>query len=335
LSNWASEFHLFPAKLPAWPITSSSGLPRPVSTSGQLTTDILRYIAWLQVHINREAIPDEDEFNDKAVNALKNIRQKYSLLKDIQDKKFYNLIGEVIRVFDNSGKISMYLSDYTENQHFYFQAYPLSENIGMLTRLSRDGDDYGYIKPKFNASNETKEWPGPYGKQAIQLSIYDQHALFVRERVKVGQWVKLRNVHVKFGSNGAHLEGFLRQDLGAHQDKIQVEVLTQAENPEMNDPNWKEAVRRKKQYWDKYKKQVKLLAEELKLDAKRKCEDEGEAVVKKPNRKMRRQEMMKQAEKKLTIREDNSATEQSPKRMYKAIRSWVDVNCDVQRCRSP
>jgi protection-of-telomeres protein 1 len=127
----------------------------------------------------------------------------------------------------------------------------MSGEVVMLLE-GRDGDKYGYTKSRPKTTND---WPGPFGKMSIQLTLYDGHATFVREQVKTKQWVLLKNVQVKFGRMGDCLEGFLRGDTDALDGKIQVQIIEQSEEPDENDIRWKEAVRRKLQWWAKFKRQ--------------------------------------------------------------------------------
>jgi protection-of-telomeres protein 1 len=290
LANYASEFHLLSAsKIPRtlpqhssvpWQSTPplKSRLPTPTETS---------YVIWANSRIGELLLPEQEEFQSKSMKAM-NVKDKFSLLKDVKPERFYNILGEVIRVYDGSaGTATLYISDYTANTLFYNNVW------GDGATEARDGDEFGYLKPK---SRKPKDWPGPYGKMSIQLTLYDGHADFVREKVKVNQWVLLNNVQMNFGKMGGCLEGFLRGDRDAFEGKVQVQVMEQSEEPDENDARWKEAVARKYQWWKKFKQQKQAILDEAAgLGDKRKRDDEEPLM----NSKQRRQERRAAAEAKV------------------------------------
>src|SRR5271154_4684305 len=113
LANWASDIQVFPAAQ-----ISSSLIPKTVaSKSASLSPAEAKYAAWLFNHIDQSLFPDAKEFQEKSSIAL-GAKDKYSLLKDIQADRFYDLIGEVIRVYERGGRVSLYLSDYTGHSLF-------------------------------------------------------------------------------------------------------------------------------------------------------------------------------------------------------------------------
>ena len=214
-----------------------------------------------------------------------NVRQKFCLLKDVKPDTFHDILGEVIRVFDGSSSVTVYLSDYTANSLFYNYAW------GGGTTEARDGDEFGYIKSR---TKTAKDWPGPYGKMTIQLTLFDGHADFIRdEKVQANQWLLLRNVQIKFGRMGGCLEGMLRGDRDAFEGKVYVQIMKHSDELEDNDVRWKEAVRRKHDWWKKFEKQKQdMLDEAAAVGDKRK---RGDEVVKK-NSKQRRKEQRAAAE---------------------------------------
>lgn len=284
LANFVSEFHCLPAfKIPKtvplkttdlWHSVSSSDSRRPSGAE-------LAYVIWANSHVEELALPGTHEFQQKARQAM-NVKEKFSLLKDVQSDCFHDILGEVIKVYDaSSGAVTLYLSDYTANTHFYNHVW----GNGAAPE-ARDGDEFGYIKTKPKAA---KEWPGPYGKMTIQLTLYDGNAEFVRdEKVKPKQWVLLKNVQIRFGRMGGCLEGFLRGDRNAFEGKVLIQVLERSDDPAQSDIRWKEALRRKLDWWNKFEKQKQdMLDEAAELGNKRKRN--GEEPTKK-NSKQRRQE---------------------------------------------
>jgi protection of telomeres protein 1 len=238
----------------------------------------MAYIIWANSHKMDIHLPSHHEFQEKVTRST-NVKDKFSLLKDVQSGRFYNILGQVIRVYDDSSHgLSVYLSDYTQNTHFF--NYVWNENPDA-------GDEYGYKKKKPQKKPE-QAWPGPYGKMSIQLTLYDAHAEFVREQVKVGEWVLMKNVQIKFGNMGGCLEGFLRGDPGRAEGSVNVEIMEQPEDPDQTDARWKEGVRRKCEHEKKFKAQSQALKdEEAGLGDKRKRYDEEGG---KSNAKKRRKE---------------------------------------------
>ena len=214
--------------------------PKPVET---------QYGILAKPHAKDLDIPSDHEFEEKVKQAM-NVKDKFSLLRDVKPDRFYNILGEVIKVHDvSSESVTVYLSDYTENSQFYNNA---SGEDGADSE-ARDGDEFGYTKSK--AKKTANSWPGPYGKRSIQLTLYDGHADFVRENVKVKQWVLLSNVQIKYGKMGGVLEGYLRGDRESFEGQVRVQIMEQAEKPEDNDDRWREAVQRQLEYKRKQEKQ--------------------------------------------------------------------------------
>jgi hypothetical protein len=95
---------------------------------------------------------------------------------------------------------------------------------------------------------------------------------------------------------GGVLEGFLRGDQG----RIGVKVIRQAEEPGENDVRWVEAVKRKHQWWKRFKAQRKAILDESADGGNKKRVGEE---PKKSNSKKRRREKRAAAEKKAAATE--------------------------------
>ncbi|KAH6723885.1 hypothetical protein BKA61DRAFT_587294 [Leptodontidium sp. MPI-SDFR-AT-0119] len=300
LARHTTEFHVLRASdIPGAPLTApkarwQSFPPRKFQPPGLAETN---YVIWAKSHANEMYLPSDHEFHERSVQAMK-VKDKFSLLKDVKPERFYNILGQVIKVHDTMNVMSVYLSDYTANSDFYNNAW---SGAGAASE-GRDGDEYGYTKSR---SKDTKDWPGPFGKLSIQLNLYDEHATFVREYVKVKQWVLLSNVQIKYGKMGGLLEGYLRGDRQRFDGKIQVRVMEKSEDPDGNDVRWKEGVRRSLEYWKKHEAQKEdILREDDGLGNKRKAEDEGSSKL---NSKQRRKERRAEAEKKVAASEAKAA----------------------------
>jgi protection-of-telomeres protein 1 len=290
LTNWSTVLNVFTAtQIPLWPLLSSNDLaPAIATTTPYPSLAEANYIAWLHHHMDKSDIPNDEEFKQNMTRAM-NVRDKYSLFKDLKCDHFYDLIGEVIRLYDSDGRISLYLSDYTPHSLFFNHAWGDTGDDG----TGRDGDEYGYTKSR---TKKAAEWPGPFGKMTLQLTVWDPHAAYIREQVKVGDWLLLRNVQSRMARMGGCLEGFLREDQKSYEGKIQVQILRQSTNPDENDSRWKDAVRRKQQWWAKFKEEKKNFLEEVTEEAhdkRNRDENEGSS---KSNGKKRRKEKRAAAE---------------------------------------
>ena len=235
--------------------------------------------------ISQIGLPTVEEFKGKAMRAL-NIKEKFGLLQDVKADCFYDLIGEVIKVYDGSaGCVTVYLSDYTANKSFH--NYEWREDG--VQAVGREGDEYGYT----SKTKKQDDWKGPFGKMTIQLTLYDSHAEFVRGKVEVGQWLLLKNVRIKYGKDGGRLEGVMHTD----GEKILVERMRQSDEPADNDARWKEAVRRRKEWWDKFKKQKQALREEesAEREGRKRGNDEPQKSTSKRRRKERRAAALEKA----------------------------------------
>ena len=242
------------------------------------------YVISANSRVNEIALPSNEAFQEKSMQAM-NVKEKFSLLKDVEVNCFYDILGEVIKVFDSqTGALTVYLTDYTENAQFFHHSWG---ETGQPAD-ARVGDEYGYTKSK---TKKVDEWPGPFGKLSIQLTMFDENAEFVREKVKVGQWILLSNVRMKYGKTGEILEGALHSE----GDRVMVQVMELGGESGAVDSRLKEAVHRK---WDEKKrfdKQKKEFLEEAGLGDKRK---RGNEKPSKNNSKKRRKERRAAGERK-------------------------------------
>lgn len=164
-----------------------------------------RYVSYLYHTIDKGAVPTQGEFSIK-VDMSKNVKKKFSLLQDVTDNKFHDLIVRVAREpYDLGDKVTLYVSDYTENDKFF--EYTREGVRDLDTR----GDVWGYTTHKSEGEGDVAEWVGPYGKKAMQITVYEPHARYAREMLQTGDWVHIKNVQIKYGADGRFLEGFIRE----------------------------------------------------------------------------------------------------------------------------
>ncbi|KAI3399343.1 hypothetical protein diail_7298 [Diaporthe ilicicola] len=255
LTSYRTDIHVYAAqKIPSRASSQSAAgalrsPPRHVSKNpGDKEHE---YVTWLYDTIDKECIPDQEAFSVRA-ELSKNIRDRFTLLSEVRDHVFTDLIVQVVREpFDLGDKICLWVSDWTENANFFHRTDDSPDwTDGMPVR---DGDPYGYTS-KFKKSTgpgaDEAKWRGPLGKRAIQLTCWEPHADFIRHQVEIGTWVHLRKVQIGYGNNSANLEGFLRgeREYSNFSDKINVQILDPQADGEKIDPRLRDAIRRKRDY---------------------------------------------------------------------------------------
>lgn len=257
------------APKPAVPDLSRSCFPSNCRGASRLPSSFeSEYISQLYQRLDKTNLPNQGQWEVHVIQS-QNVRDKFAELQKVETGQFYDIIVQVIRWHDGRGNITLWVSDYSENPGFFnhsIMSGELSEH--------QEGDPYGY-NAKFTKSKKKQDpvWTGPYGRRSMQITCYDEQAVAIRENeTKAGDWVKLRNIQVKYGSNGANLEGFLRHDESrAGIPKVNVYQLDPSEDPETMDPCLKNAIKRKRDYERSRKKEFKEVEEAATAGAKRKA----------------------------------------------------------------
>ena len=167
-------------------------------------------------------------------SAFQSRQEKFSLIKDIKVDTYYDLVGQVVKVFASHDRLDLYITDYTINSLLYNYEWGRDEESGVI----RDGDEYGYV-----ASRPKTQWKGPYGKRTLSLTLWNPHSYWAQTNVKENNFVFLRNVHIKW-SNDGKMEGVLHSDK-KWPDRIDVSIL---DIKDTEDDRVKDVLRRKKDY---------------------------------------------------------------------------------------
>lgn len=147
-------------------------------------------------------------------------KDKFALIRDVSHAQYCDLVGEVLKIHPSTGGgLEIYITDYTENRLLWHYETPeeKAETSGEL----RDGDAYGYLDQE-----KKNEWGGPYGRYTLQILLWAPHAYWTQANVRVGDFVFVRNVRIKFNqytSGVLKLEGVLHED---RQRPHQVDVRT-------------------------------------------------------------------------------------------------------------
>lgn len=166
-------------------------------------------------------------------------RDKFALVKDLQIQTFYDIVGQVVKIYPNMGRLEMYFTDYTSNNLLYRYEWdkPGTEN-------AQYGDEYNYL----SKHNRSTKWPGPLGQMTIMVTLWPPHSHFAQSNVKEGDYVLLQNVRAKLDRD-SKMEAALNTDK-LHPSKIQVKVLS-----DHSDDRVKDVLRRKREYAEKFKAQ--------------------------------------------------------------------------------
>lgn len=272
-------------------------------TIKQPAAELEAYVLWMFQKIDRAdfradfraGLPNNAQFSQLKRQSL-NVKDKFSLLHDVRHNKFADLIVRVVKTpYYDGVMISLWVSDYTENSCFFHKT---SDNAEWADgEPVRDGDPYGdtngWKKQAASMDSGAPNWDGPMGKMSMQITCWDPHADFVQEHVKMGDWIRLRNVQIKFGrasSSDCNLEGALREDRD-RPAQVNVELLDVRGNREKT--RLVEALRRKRDYEEKQKQ-----SHETDKEKKRKAEEPA-----KDNAKIKRQRTRKAIEKEQVTKE--------------------------------
>ena len=162
----------------------------------------------------------------------------FALIKAIDDGCFYDLVAQVVKVYYQSERVELYVTDYTSNDLLFHYHEEEDES-------TRDGDEYGYA----NAYRRPKaKWPGPWGKMILTVSLFPPHSEWAQTNVQVEDFVSLRNVRIKF-SKDLKFEGVMHTPR-YQEGRVNIKVLKDLDD---ND-DVKDVLRRKRDYWKKQKK---------------------------------------------------------------------------------
>lgn len=270
MTHFDTKFsHFEAAKIPKPPADPSVALVKShQKRQGQLSKADLGTVSRLYQEIDKDRIPTIERYEIQIAQSTK-VRDKFRELKDVADGCFCDTIVEIVKEpYDSGDKITLWVSDYTENSQFYNHLPPVTKNSD-----HQDGDPYGYVA-KFNkksSEGEKKPEQGPFGKRSMQITCWDPHVTAIRHgKLTKGTWVSIKNLQVKFGRNVANLEGYLREDRGAHGTKLGIFALDTTDRESMDDRHVA-ALKRHREYNRHRKSQLKEIEEAAHAGQKRKA----------------------------------------------------------------
>lgn len=301
LTNWKTKYLVFPVS------DLEKALSQPVmkvtlASQYQIRKDDVSYATWLYLRIK----PDGSEFQEKTAQASV-IKDKYSPLKDLEEDRYYNLLGEVVKKFEHGDKTTVYLSDYTANRRFYDYK---SSDAARGASEDRDGDEYGYTS-KF-ADSEEKDWPGPRGKLTIQLTLYDEHVASMMN-FQPQQWVEIRNVKVRMGSNSC-LEGRLHGGAGG------IWLVTKTREADEIDPRYKDGLRRRRAYEEALKNEVR---EQKDAESNGGLKRKSDAKSKSKNKKLKKERWAAVEEKRAVAEKRSTNSEEEDRAETLVLNKYI------------
>ncbi|PTB41948.1 hypothetical protein M441DRAFT_455954 [Trichoderma asperellum CBS 433.97] len=268
VTHWTTDIYLYSSsQIPHPPEGALKALrPQPRKTTHNPGQPIHEYVSVLYHSIDKSCIPSEAEFQDIKAKSI-TVNEKFKELKDIRVDTFVDVIVQLVRQpYDTGDRITLWISDYTENDSFFHFAWK-----GPVL-ADRPADPYGYESVMPYGASSGGEWKGPFGKRSMQVTCFDPHTTFIREQgLSFGSWVMLRNLQIKYGRNGANLEGFLREDRGSSGLKINITQMDITDTESL-DPRLKEAVRRKRDYQELKKDQMQQIFNASMAGKKRKSD---------------------------------------------------------------
>ena len=203
-------------------------------------------------------------------------RDKFSIIKDVQIDKYYDLVGQVVKIYPSNGNVELYITDYTSNPLLYNYVWgcPAEQDVN-----SREGDEFGYA-PR---SSVNGKWPGPFGQLTLTVTLWPDHCYFAQSNVKENHFVYLRNVRIRY-SKDKKVEGSMHTDR-KYPDKVDVSII----RDHGDDERVKNVLRRKMEYSEKFKAQSQCFVNDVR-GQKRKLEDGTKHMPKAQARKQKRQQ---------------------------------------------
>jgi protection-of-telomeres protein 1 len=183
-------------------------------------------------------------------------------LKDIHDNGYYDLVGEVVRIWMSACYTTIYWTDYTSNK--LVQSIVSGDEP---TDVQRDGDPYGYTE---GMSIKRKAWPGPTGKMCLQIFLWPPHSTWANNNITEKDLVFIKNVRIGTRTNMENLRADLNPDQ-RHPDQIDIRKL------KISDPRCKELLERREQYWQQAESKP---SEHLSKKEKKKRKRERERALK-------------------------------------------------------
>jgi len=160
-------------------------------------------------------------------------RTKFRLLKDVSENAYYDLVGEVVKLWRTDLYTTMYWTDYTPNK----LVQPITTGNEAIEK-DRDGDPYGFTSD----IRSRKEWTGPTGQLCLQIFLWPPHSHWASHNVSEGDIVFIRNVRIGTRNNDKYLRADLNEDQ-RHPEQIDVRKMN------TSDQRYRDLMDRRERYW--------------------------------------------------------------------------------------
>lgn len=245
-------------------------------------------------------LPQTDSIIQASTSRLS--RDKFSTIKDVQVDNYYDLVGQVVKIYPSNGNVELYISDYTTNSQLYnyVWGYPAGQDVG-----SREGDEFGYAPH----NSDNRKWPGPFGRLTLTVTLWPGHCYFAQSNVKENHFVYLRNVLIRKSRDRKKIEGSMHTDR-KYPDRVNISII----KDHGDDDRVKSVLRRKLEYSEKFKAQSHRFINEAR-GQKRKLGNSGKPISKaqaKKQKKQQREQALRPKSKKQGIEQsDESNTEEA------------------------
>ncbi|KAL8897293.1 MAG: hypothetical protein Q9207_007281, partial [Kuettlingeria erythrocarpa] len=187
-------------------------------------------------------------------------REKFALVKDVQVDNFYDLVGQVVKVYPGNGVVELYMTDYTSHKELF--NYEWGRDDPDAAGNEDDSLLYG------SSPSTKRKWPGPFGKHTLIVGLFPPHSYHAQNHIKESQFVFLRNVRIKW-SKDMKMEGSLHTDR-RNPDRVDVTVIH-----DHTDDRVKDVLRRKQQYSKNFQRQQEAFIQQNSKQA----DNQGEALA--------------------------------------------------------
>lgn len=285
ISSYATSWTVFPessipekalSRLQLKYINQSHG-PPPLPSEMQYAIELCNsqdrssYIKALTVSSEISDISGIQEAPSNQVKTIITRREKFCLVKDVQVDNFYDLVGQVVKIYSSVGCVELYITDYTSNSKLF--NYQMSSPV----EDDRGGDKFGYI----DRNHTSRQWPGPFGKLTLTITLWPPHSYFAQAEIKEKDFVFLRNVRIK-NSQDFKIEGSMHTD-NRYEERIDINLI----KDHRDDDRVKNILRRKLEYIEKSKAQSGSFIDQARLPKRK---QELEKPLSKGQKKKRRQQ---------------------------------------------
>jgi len=141
-------------------------------------------------------------------------RRKFSFVRDMEHGHFYDMAGRVVKIFDSGRWFTVYITDFTSNKRLF------------------------PYDPSGHDETSERRWNGPWGQYTLQVLLWDVNAQEARGQILEGQYIFLKNMHVRENRDSASAkpcyEGVLHGDR-RYPDRIDFTIINNPDDSRVHD----------------------------------------------------------------------------------------------------